>query len=125
MVRDIRKNEKELVNFLLDKVSIFELKIQGTVLVENLNDGLMGSIQFVNKSSYDRKYAKRLIEVKYVDSDNIPVYISLTVDNKNELYELDIWKVDFNPLIEYPTTDKLIDVNVNNEDSSSGSGTAG
>lgn len=110
MIRNIRNNEKEIINFLLDKVSLSELKIQETVLVEDLNDGLMGSIQFVNKSSNNRKYDKRLIEVEYVDSDNIPVYISLTVDNNKELYELDIWKTDFNPLIEYPIPDKLIDI---------------
>jgi len=116
MVRDIRKYEKEIVNFLLDKVSLFELKIQKTAIVEDLNDGLMGSIRFADKGSDDRKYGKRLIEVEYIDSDNIPVYISLIIDNKDKLYELDIWKGNFNPLIEYPTPDKLVDVKIDNAD---------
>ncbi|WP_299363502.1 hypothetical protein [Winogradskyella sp.] len=108
MARDIRKDEKEIINALLDKVSLSQLKIQESAVVEDLKDGQMGSIRFVNNNSLNRKYGKRLIEVEYVDLDNIPVYISLTLDNKDKLYELDIWKVDFNPLIKYPTPHELI-----------------
>lgn len=110
MTRDIRINEKEIINFLLDKASLPELKIKENAVVKDLKDGLMGGFRFIGNYSDGRKYGKKLVEAKYLDSDNIPVYLSLIIDNKEMLYELDIWKVDFNPLIEYPKLDQLTNI---------------
>ena len=45
---------------------------------------------------------------EYVDSDETPVVITLTKDDKGHLLDLDFWKVDFTKLLEYPTPDKII-----------------
>ena len=50
---------------------------------------------------------RQIVEAEYLDSDGILVSIELTEDSEGNLYELDLWKVDFNPLITYPTFDKV------------------
>jgi hypothetical protein len=41
------------------------------------------------------------------DSDNVEVLITLTIDQDGRLFELDIWKVNFDKLIEFPTPEKI------------------
>jgi len=105
MTRDLTKNEKILTSFLLKKLNLV------TVLpdrVEQLDDGGMGTIRFLfDNSSTDRKFQKDLIQVAYKDEDNITVLITLTLDNFNNLFELDFWKTDFSSLKVYPTPDKV------------------
>ncbi|WP_420885213.1 DUF6984 family protein, partial [Candidatus Symbiothrix dinenymphae] len=37
-----------------------------------------------------------------VDEDGVDVIASLNIDDTGDLYELDIWKTDFSPLIKLP-----------------------
>jgi hypothetical protein len=41
-------------------------------------------------------------EKVFIDSDGIPIMVYLDLDQSGALYELDIWKVDFSPVIKYP-----------------------
>ena len=104
--RKIREEEKAIVLFLLMKLnlSIAEYPI-GEQVIE-YEDGKMGSITFGNGDSSN--YAGDLIQVNYIDSDLIPVVITLTVDNENNLLDLDFWKEDFSKLIRYPQPEALI-----------------
>ena len=71
--------------------------------MEDINDGGMGSITFLNPSqTRKRSLGKALAEAQYTDEDGIPVSIVVNADKNNELYELDFWKVDFSPLRRYP-----------------------
>jgi hypothetical protein len=103
--RLIRENEKTLVAFLLKKL---ELKLEEYPIGENVieyEDGKMGSITFGNGDS--AAYAGDLIQAHYTDTDNIPVVITLTIDNENKLLDLDFWKDDFSKLLRYPETGDL------------------
>jgi len=40
--------------------------------------------------------------LKFEDIDGTPISISLNIDENNNLFELDIWRVDFNPVKKYP-----------------------
>ena len=75
------------------------------VLVVEMRDGGMGSIRFINGS--DRRRSRSIAEAEYVDDDGVSVSIELNVDEKDELFELDFWKVDFSPLRRYPTPEDL------------------
>jgi len=74
-------------------------------MVRELNDRGMGSISFDLKNCQARK--RQIISAEYIDKDGILVDIELTCDNNEKLFELDFWKVDFSPLIIYPTYKNL------------------
>jgi hypothetical protein len=40
-------------------------------------------------------------------SDGILVLVTLVENQVNELFELDMWKVDFSPLKQFPTPEQL------------------
>ena len=103
--RIIRQNEKNLIEFLLNQLNLNPEEYPVDEYVDEYEDGKMGSISLGGDVG---AYAGDLIQVEYVDSDEVPVVITLTKDDKNHLLDLDFWKVDFSRLIEYPTTDKII-----------------
>lgn len=72
-----------------------------------MRDGGMGSIRFVERDIVDRKMGSELITAQYVDSDHIPVLISVNLDQYGKLFEIDFWKVDFSQLRRYPTPNDL------------------
>ena len=45
---------------------------------------------------------KCIAEKEFLDSDGVPISVTLNIDDDGLLYELDIWKVDFSPIIKYP-----------------------
>ena len=103
--RIIRQNEKDLIEFLLTQLNLNPEYFPVDELVDEYEDGKMGSISLGGNVD---AYAGDLIKVEYIDSDEIPVVITLTHDDKNQLLDLDFWKIDFSKLIEYPTPDKII-----------------
>ncbi|MCF2442413.1 hypothetical protein L0657_00495 [Dyadobacter sp. CY345] len=103
--RLIRQNEKDLIEFLLKQLNLDPKDYPVDEYVDEYEDGKMGSISLGGDVS---AYAGDLIQVEYVDSDETPVVITLTRDDKNHLLDLDFWKVDFTKLLEYPTPDKII-----------------
>ncbi len=56
----------------------------------------MGSIRF-ESSKLGRKYGGDIAHVELKDEDDVPVIISLIIDQYDQLYDLDVWKVDFSP----------------------------
>jgi hypothetical protein len=74
--------------------------------VADLADGGMGSIRFV--ADHARTLGRCAAEAKYLDGDGTVVSIVLNLDAAGDLFELDIWKVDFTPLLKYPTPADLL-----------------
>lgn len=74
------------------------------LLVEEMDDGGMGSLRVV--SDRDRFYARDLAEVELSDEDGLPLIISVNLDTDGCFFELDIWKVDYSPLIRFPSVPK-------------------
>ncbi len=70
-----------------------------------MDDGGMGSLAFVSRKG--KKYGGILAEAEFHDADGTLVSAALFLDQEGELYELDIWKVDFSPLIRIPSVDKM------------------
>lgn len=77
-----------------------------TVLVEEMDDGGMGSLRFCTPDDRSRHLGKQLAEREFADIDGVPIVIAVNLDDRGELYELDVWKVDFSPLKRFPTINK-------------------
>jgi hypothetical protein len=93
MPRPLTSNERDLVAFILGHSSPLDGHFG---LVEEMNDGGMGSLRFVG--SADRRLGKCIGEAEFDDADGVTVSVALNVDQRGELFELDIWKVNFSPL---------------------------
>ncbi len=70
-----------------------------------LDDGAMGSLRFSERGQDkgDRKLGKKVAELEFMDADGIPVSAVLFLDEAGHLFELDIFKADFSPLITIPS----------------------
>ncbi|MFK4295427.1 hypothetical protein ABH924_000562 [Arthrobacter sp. GAS37] len=72
-----------------------------------MDDGGMGSLRFASTSS-DPQYGQTLCEAWFKDADGVPVVVILNVDQNDELFELDSWKVDFTARRTLPTSSAQI-----------------
>ena len=103
MRRPLRVHECELVRTMLrGKAGPDLISSIGRSLVEDMDDGGMGSIRFVSPRIGPRGFGEALAEAEYTDADGVLVSITVTSDDHGELYEVDFWKVDFSPVREYP-----------------------
>lgn len=73
--------------------------------VREMRDGGMGSLRF--SGSDERRYGGTLAEAEFKDADGTAVSVALMLDEIGELFELDIWKVDFSPLIRVPPVEQI------------------
>lgn len=100
--RALTPAERELVRLLLaskgDQRPVADL-------VEEMRDGEMGSLRFSGPEA--RRYGSTLAEAEFTDADGTPVSVALMLDEAGDLFELDIWKVDFSPLIRIPPVEQI------------------
>ena len=94
------------MKFMLDQSGNSDLVHElESAAVNDMADGGMGSLRFA--ASKPAKMGKVLCEAQGVDSDNVPLEISINADKEGHLFELDIWKVNFAPLQTYPSPSTL------------------
>jgi hypothetical protein len=72
------------------------------ILVEEMDDGGMGSLRFVDDRVDNRKFGAQVAEAAFLDEDGVPVSITLNIDERGELFELDLFKADNTPLRRFP-----------------------
>lgn len=103
MARPLTIDERRLVLTLLEKTTNVELPADwlDRAKVVQMDDGGMGSLRFLPSSS-EQKMGRQAAEVRFRDVDGIDVIASLNLDEAGVPFELDVWKVDFNPLIRIP-----------------------
>ena len=73
--------------------------------VAETTDGGMGSLRFLGGRS--QRMGRELVSATYIDSDGTPVELSVNLDEDGRIFELDIWKVDFSPLQQFPKPEQL------------------
>lgn len=75
-----------------------------TLRVQAMSDGGMGSMKLATEDVFQshRLIGRRVAEVQFADADGVAVIASLNVDRDEQLLELDLWKVDFSPVIQLP-----------------------
>ena len=106
-LRPLRLDEDSFIRALLRRARDGErLRLQlERAQVLDMNDGKMGSVQFVGHDN--RFLGSCLVEAQYVNLDGVPVSIVLNADTTGQLYELDIRKADFPPLQAYPVFERV------------------
>lgn len=107
-IRLLRHEEKTLLAELIAGTSRSDqfLDSLSNCFVEEMCDGGMGSLRFLSRDERPRQFGEKLVEREFVDSDGVPLIVAINFDNRGELYELDVWKVDFSPLKRFPTVFK-------------------
>ncbi len=102
--RKIRQNERDLIVFLLEKLNLNVADYPINEEVFEYEGGKMGSISLNNNPD---SYAGDLIQVEYIDTDNMPVMITLTQDTEGQILDLDFWRTDFSKLLKYPEVSEI------------------
>ena len=78
-------------------------------LVEPMDDGGMGSLVFVSGSTSGvRAWGAAVVQGEFDDMDGVPVSFSINLDKEGRLFELDLWRVDFEPLKQFPSSESQI-----------------
>jgi len=105
-LRPLRAKEYSLILALLGHAREGEqlLRQLEHAQVRDMNDGRMGSLEFAGGR---RPRGRLLVEAEYLDCDGVLVSIALDADQSGRLYELDMWKVDFAPLQEFPSPQRV------------------
>ena len=102
--RYLRSDEKDLIRMTLGSsicANLDDLK------VVDADDGGMGGVRFETNNPLRQVFGSELARLDYVDTDGVPVSITLNSDSNGDLFEIDFWKADFSPLAAYPTRDRL------------------
>jgi len=107
--RKLRKEEAVLIAALVQNCLKSEefLRSLSERLVKDMNDGRMGSLRFRSADNRKRRFGKKIAEAEFTDEDGALVSTVVNLDENGELYELDIWKVDFSALKRYPRPEEL------------------
>lgn len=103
--RPLKLQERALLTAMLKAIPACSkfLERLDTYRVEDMDDGGMGSVRFVVPGSRTtRLFGKRIADAEYVDEDGVPILVAINLDDDGELFELDIWKVDYSPTKRYP-----------------------
>jgi len=110
MSRALRQDEREILAKMIgasaDKPESYLSQLE-YAQVFDMKDGGMGSIRFDSLDAHGRSVKCSLAKGKYIDQDGIEVLLDIYLDQFDKLFELDIWKVTFQPLVKYPSQSEL------------------
>jgi hypothetical protein len=102
--RKLRKEEADLIAAIVRNTPKGKEIVQSLSerLVEDMPDGGMGSLRFKAGDDRERRFGRKIGEAEFTDEDGILVSAAVNLDSNDELFELDLWKVDFTSLKRYP-----------------------
>lgn len=67
-----------------------------------MNDGGMGSLLLLpHGTKRDRQFGRQACDHQFKDADGVDVIATLNVDMNEELFELDMWKMDYSPVVRF------------------------
>lgn len=105
--RKMTDEEKILLKILMTRGNFIPLfDWENELLVSPMNDGGMGSLYLYPPDVTEdkrRNFGYQISEYVFKDIDGIDVISSLNLDENGLLYELDIWRIDYNPVIQLPS----------------------
>ncbi|WP_010514209.1 DUF6984 family protein [Leptospira licerasiae] len=101
--RKITLDEGRLLKFLIKKsdIELYKRININKLKVQEMDDGGMGSLVFLTNNK-ERKMDKCIANTSFYDEDGTEVSATLNIDQYGDLYELDLWKVDFSRLKKIP-----------------------
>lgn len=109
--RKLKEGEINLIEYLAEKAKYpLSKNWYDEFMASPMDDGGMGSIILIpdNLSPQKRIFKAQISDCIIKDSDNKDILISLNIDQNDNLFELDIWKCDFSPVIR--------ELNINRDD---------
>ncbi len=104
-LRKATTNEEMLLAYLIANAPVtISDDWKPNLLVSSMDDGKMGSLSLYPEGiiSENRQFGGQISEYLFLDEDGVTVIASLYVDEKGRLFELDMWKTDYSPLIRLP-----------------------
>ena len=97
--------EAKLMKLLVETASVtIPPNWHEDLLVMQMDDGGMGSLLLFPKGfiAEHRMFGALASQHLFQDTDGVDVLAFLNMDRNGHLFELDIWKTDFNPLKQFP-----------------------
>jgi hypothetical protein len=75
-----------------------------SLAVQEMADGGMGSLLLIPRcaETVTRSFGRQIVAAEFTDNDGVLVSVTVNTDNQDRLYELDMWKVTFAPLLHWP-----------------------
>lgn len=104
-IRKPTLQEENLIEHLIGKAAIIiPENWKEKMRVRQMDDGGMGSLCLYPKGEINenRKFGKMVSEFQFTDNDGVEVLVLLNIDDRGQLFELDIWKTDFSQLLSFP-----------------------
>ena len=104
-IRRPTKEELSLIKYLLRESNVhLNADWNETLFVRELDDGGLGSLELYPNINIlnQRSYGKTRSEHQFLDDEGIPILASLNIDKEGKLFELDMWKVDYSPILSFP-----------------------
>ncbi len=112
-MRTLTLEELDFLSLITEQAgtTLESLNIDNVSQVAPLDDGCMGSLQFIDADqSASRSRSHCIVDGEFQDEDDVLVSFELTVDRQGRLYELDLWRVDFAPLVCLPTRPEQVTI---------------
>jgi hypothetical protein len=103
--RKLRPEEVLLITWMIkdtDEGDYITSTLQ-SLIVEEMNDGGMGSLKVITANVDTRVFSRELASADLLDSDQMPLFISVLLDDVGNFFELDIFKADFSRLKKFPS----------------------
>ena len=100
--RNLSNEEFRIIHFLAAKAHYKRPNWEIGLKVCELQDG-MGSLLLIPKESAgkNRLFKEQISDIMFKDADGIPVIVSLNTDKDDCLFELDVWKINFDRVVSY------------------------
>ena len=107
--RNPTEEEILIISFLATKANYSHNNWEKGLKVAEMNDGGMGSLLLmpVGQVNTKRLFKAQISDVIFKDLDGIDVIVSLNIDQDDFLYELDVWKVNYDKLISFVTVQRI------------------
>jgi hypothetical protein len=115
--RKLRRAEIDFIRSLLRRSGNDSLSaLLEECAVQEMDDGGMGSLLFLSGRDEKRLLGRLAAAAEFEDMDGILVSVNVNLDQFGDLFELDVWKVDFSPLLKFPRESDLRDTDFGAED---------
>ena len=98
-MRLIYPHELPVIDFLFRASG--RLENPAELLVSSMDDGGMGSLKFASEANA-RGYGATIAACEFEDTDGVLVSAILNLDESGLPFEVDVWKVDFTPVLTWP-----------------------
>jgi len=98
-MRKLHPHELPLVSYLFAVASIGDDPSE--LLVEPMADGGMGSLA-IDRANTALRFGRCVAQCEFLDADGVKIEAALNCDTADRPMEVDVWKVNFAPISQWP-----------------------